>query len=108
MLIGSGAGRKDRERATKEVLDTVKRWSSLGREPFAEKTAPAQWQLVMVIPASAFFKHHITSFAGTTIRANFYKCGDMLPHPHFLSLFPIDIPKPDFHRPDFFGSVVFE
>ena len=100
MLIGSGAGRKDRERATKEVLDTVKRWSSLGREPFAEKAAPAQWQLVMVIPASAFFKHHITSFAGTTIRANFSKCGDMWN--------PIGLPRPNFHCPEFFGEVVFE
>lgn len=108
MLIGSGAGRKDRERATKEVLDTVKRWSSLGREPFAEKAAPAQWQLVMVIPASAFFKHHITSFAGTTIRANFYKCGDMLQQQHYLSWNPIGLPRPNFHCPEFFGEVVFE
>ena len=45
---------------------------------------------------------------GLKVKGNVYKCGDMLPHPHFLSFFPIDLPKPDFHRPDFFGSVEFE
>ena len=108
MLIGSGAGRKDRERATKEVLDTVKRWSSLGRQPFAEKAAPASWQMVMVIPASAFFKHHIGSFTGKTIRANFYKCGDRLKQQHYLSWNPIDLPRPNFHCPEFFGELTFE
>ena len=38
------------------------------------------------------------------MKGNVYKCGDMLPHPHFLSFFPIHLPKPDFHRPDFFGA----
>ena len=45
---------------------------------------------------------------GLHVKGNVYKCGDMLPHPHFLSFFPINLPKPDFHRPDFFGDVVFE
>jgi hypothetical protein len=40
-----------------------------------------------------------------TIRANFYKCGDLTAHPHFLSWNPIDLPKPDFHRPEFFGTL---
>ena len=108
MLIGGGAERKNRERAAKEVLDTVKRWSSLGREPFAEKAAPASWQMVMVIPASAFFKHHIGSFTGKTIRANFYKCGDRLKQQHYLSWNPIDLPRPNFHCPEFFGELTFE
>lgn len=107
MLIGSGAGRKDRVRATKDVLDSVRRWSSLGREPFAEKEAPAQWQMVMVIPVSAFFRHHLTDISGTTIKANFYKCGDKLSRPHYLSWNPIDLPRPNFHCPEFFGEVEF-
>lgn len=45
---------------------------------------------------------------GQTIKANFYKCGDELQTPHFLSWNPINIEKPDFHRPDFFGSLEFE
>lgn len=41
----------------------------------------------------------------STVRLNAYKCGDGLRKPHFLSLFPIDVPEPDFHRPEFFQSV---
>ncbi len=108
MLIGCGKGRENRERAPKEVLDTVKRWSSLGRKPFEEKDAPQQWQMVLVIPTSAYFKHHITSLAGSTIRANFYKCGDKLRKVHFLSWNPIDLPSPNFHCPEYFGEVSFE
>ena len=108
LLIGFGAGRADRKRAAMEVLDTVDRWTSMGRTPFANIEGERTWQLCLAIPASAFFAHNVQSFDGLSVKGNVYKCGDMLPHPHFLSLFPIDIPKPDFHRPDFFGSVVFE
>lgn len=108
MLIGCGPERENRERAPQDVLDTVRRWSSIGREPFEEKDAPATWQLVLVVPVSAFYNHHISSVSGLTIRANFYKCGDKLRKVHFLSWNPIDVPSPDFHRPDFFGEVEFE
>ena len=37
-----------------------------------------------------------------------YKCGDKLQTPHFLSWAPIDLPKPKFHCPEFFGELVFE
>lgn len=108
MLIGCGPERENRERATQQVLDTVKRWSSLGNVPFEEKDAPSEWQLVLVVPVSAFYNHNITDLSGTTVRANFYKCGDKLRNMHFLSWNPIDVPHPDFHCPKFFGEVEFE
>jgi hypothetical protein len=40
--------------------------------------------------------------------ANFYKCGDETPEPHFLSWNPIDLPKPNFHVPQFFGQLELE
>ena len=57
----------------------------------------------MFIPFSliGIDKHHIP----TSLKANFYKCGDLTAHTHFLSWSPIDAPKPDFHRPDFFGTL---
>lgn len=42
-----------------------------------------------------------------SIRANFFKCGDKTAHPHFLSWNPIETPSPDFHRPEFFGELLF-
>ena len=36
---------------------------------------------------------------------NAYKCGDGLKEPHFIALFNIDTPQPDFHRSEFFRKV---
>ena len=43
-----------------------------------------------------------------TLRLNIYKCGDKTAHPHFLSWAPIRTEKPDFHRPEFFGTAIIE
>ncbi len=42
------------------------------------------------------------------IRANCYKCGDLTPSPHYASLFFVDTPNPDYHRPEFFGRIFFD
>ena len=89
LLIGAGAGRSNRQHAPQEVLDKVQRWSSLGQEDFEERIGDCSWEVALVIPYSAFFMHNITSLDGKAIRANFYKCGDKLQTPHFLSWNPI-------------------
>lgn len=108
LLVGAGAAREGRQRAPQAVLDRVQRWASLGREPFAERIGACSWEVALIIPASTFFLHELGSFAGRDIRANFYKCGDLLQTPHFLSWNPIDLPKPDFHCPQFFGLLHLE
>ena len=50
----------------------------------------------------------IESFDGKEMGANFYKCGDELPTPHFLSWNPIEWAEPSFHRPEQFGKLIFE
>lgn len=108
ILLCCGAGREGREKAPAEVMESISRYASLGTTPFEERKEKTTWHLAIVLPATAFFKHHITSFDGMTATANFYKCGDLLAQPHFLSWNKIDIAKPDFHRPDFFGKITFE
>jgi hypothetical protein len=44
---------------------------------------------------------------GVVWRANFYKCADASSHPHWLSWSPVKAPEPDFHRPEYFGQLVF-
>ncbi len=39
-------------------------------------------------------------------RANFYKCGDETEFPHY-GAWSLRDGGPDFHRPEFFGSIVF-
>ena len=108
LLVGFGPEREGRERAPQTVLDTIDRWASMGREPFDNKEGERTWQLCLAVSVGVYYRHQLQSFDGLRVKGNVYKCGDMLPHPHFLSFFPIDLPKPDFHRPDFFGGVEFE
>jgi len=57
------------------------------------------WGMSVRIPASLF---GLTSFEGVQLRGNLYKCADKAKTPHYLSAFPIETEKPDFHRPEFF------
>ena len=108
LLLHGGPAGGERPTASEEVLKSVKRWSSLGTEPFEERVGECTWEVALVIPASAIFRHEIETFNGKTMRANFYKCGDKLQTPHFLSWAPIELPKPKFHCPEFFGELMFE
>jgi hypothetical protein len=42
------------------------------------------------------------------MRGNFYKCGDELGVPHFVSWTKIKTDSPAFHMPEFFGGLEFE
>lgn len=105
LLVGVGSSRHGRQRLSPEVLSKVLRWASLGIEPFEERCEPTSWEVALVIPSSLFDVHPIRLHTGATLRANFYKCGDELRVPHFLSWSPIEVVTPDFHRPEFFGQL---
>ena len=65
------------------------------------------WELAVNIPLEAFSFSNLRSFTGLKARANFYKCGDNLPNPHFISWNEVKSAKPDFHLPEFFGKIHF-
>ena len=108
VLVGCGETREAREAAPAEVLNAISRWSSLGRAPFAERIEPTTWHMALIIPTGTAFHSQIATLDGARMKANFYKCGDKLQTPHFLSWNRIDLPSPNFHRPDFFGTLEFE
>lgn len=97
----------ERPNAPEECYASVRRWSSLGSKAIEKHREEVEWDLVEIIPASALFQHDIQNLGGRTMKANFYKCGDLLDAPHFLSWSPIDLPKPAFHCPEFFGEITF-
>jgi hypothetical protein len=103
LLIGYGEGREGREPLSTGLLGTADRWSSLGRRPLGLVNSPTTWELALALPYT-LFGEHAHQVSSVRFRFNVYKCGDDLPTPHFVSLFPIDVPEPDFHRPDFFGK----
>ncbi|MDD4124321.1 MAG: carbohydrate-binding family 9-like protein [Eubacteriales bacterium] len=43
---------------------------------------------------------------GYCFKGNFYKCGDETAVPHYGSYYPINLPSPDFHCPEFFGGFI--
>lgn len=105
LLVQGGRAGEERPLARADVLARVRRWSSLGTEPFGLRVGPCTWQLTMVIPVEALYLHRLASLEGRTMRANFYKCGDRLPRPHYLSWSPIGLERPQFHCPQFFGTL---
>ena len=105
LLLGVGEGRNNRQLAVPEITRQIDRWASLGRTPFDTRDQPTRWELALRIPYTVFFRHNITSLDGLTLKGNFYKCGDKLPVPHFISWNPIGTPTPDFHCPQFFGKL---
>lgn len=106
-LMACGDGREARQRQPESVTSQILREASLGRSAFGLKEEPTAWTLTLVIPWRVM--EGVTApQPGSTMKANFYKCGDNLPVPHFLSWAPIGTLKPDFHRPEFFGTLQFQ
>lgn len=105
-------GFKDSEGVTthapESLIDSILKKGTYVGNSFPEKEGDNSWQIEIQIPCSAFFHHKLESFDGIKARGNFFKCGDDLSHPHFLSWSPIDTPKPNFHVPQFFGDIEFE
>ena len=106
-LLAVGNSRHNRTFATAEILDKITVKSSLNNAPFDEIKGGFNWELIIKIPIDCFFKHDIKSLKNKTFRANFYKCGDALSTPHFLSWTKIETPEPDFHTPAYFGEICF-
>ena len=118
MVCSWRTGRMDPEDAPAEVLASVRREVALdggafapsvegNRAGFEERTAVGPWSLRADIPVSALWRSGIRSFSGLRSRGNFYKCGDALKVPHFVTFAPIDTARPDYHRPEFFTELEF-
>ena len=105
--LACGTGRHDRVKADKECAGTIRHLTSMGNLPFAEVTGDNKWTLTVAIPTDVFFRHNIESLRGKSFRANFYKCGDMLSNPHYVTWSPVCTDKPDYHRPEYFGLLKF-
>lgn len=108
LLVAYGPGREGREQAPREAMALIDRCASLGRQAFESRPAEGEWTLALRIPLAVFFHHPDLKLEGLQATGNFYKCGDLLPKPHFLSWNKVGVEKPDFHRPDFFGSIQFK
>jgi hypothetical protein len=108
VLLGARKTRDESEQASGKITQTIERFSSLGRQPFALRKGNFSWDLALAIPIEVFFRNSIRDISGKKAYGNFYKCGDELLTPHFLSWNKIENPEPNFHLPEFFGEIRFE
>ena len=108
VLLGFRKKGESSVHATDEQICTIRRISSLGNSAFPEKNEPTEWQLTIALPWEVFFWHNLKPVSGMKMRGNFYKCGDGLSVPHFVSWTKIKTEKPSFHEPVFFGGLEFD
>ena len=106
MLLGLGAGRDNR----KQLDFDPKTFEIKAQVPLhgSAEWRGASFTVSFVIPVS-FLETIYGSLdfqTGAVLAGNFQKCGDKTANPHFGCWNPIEIPVPDFHRPEWFGTIV--
>lgn len=106
ILVCTGTEKNNRIPVASKETDSIKRWSSMGYVPVEAKSG--KWELSLILPKGLFHLDHIETFDSLTAKGNFYKCGDNLETPHFLSWNPIESEVPNFHLPEYFGNLKFE
>ncbi len=104
-LCQTGKERANRSPLGQKLLNQIFRESSLQNQTSTQIKSNKNWNLKLLIPLCQILNKPLK---GIQLKANFYKCGDKLPLPHYLSWNSVLTEKPDFHRPEFFGSLVFE
>ena len=95
ILAAKGADRQNREKLPAEALAKIQREKQLA----SVAGNLICWGMTVTIPPEIF---GLESFEGVSLEGNLYKCADKAKSPHYLSAFPINTEKPDFHRPEFF------
>ena len=104
LLSSKRKSRLDSVLREKEDVARVIRHSSLAHEETEISDRIFSWTVAMLIPYDLIVIDRDN--VPVSVRGNFYKCGDLTAHPHFLSWNPIGTPKPDFHRPEYFGELI--
>jgi len=105
--VAYGESRHNRQQLPVALIRTISIHASLGNRAFDTMSGGFAWELLTIIPAGCFMYTPGHDLKGSHARANFYKCGDELPVPHFVTWNPVRTPEPDYHRPECFGTVRF-
>jgi len=66
------------------------------------------WTLAYRVPLALFRRIYGQEVrSGHRAAANFYKCGDETEAPHYGAWSRVETSAPDFHRPEYFGELIF-
>jgi hypothetical protein len=109
LLLGVGGNREQRRKLSAAEMKPILRKADYSEPIRKISQSPMTWRLQAVIPLG--FLHEQTGCPlpkpGTVWRANFNNCAADVPHPYYGNWNPIGTENPDFHRPEFFGKIVF-
>ena len=106
ILLGYGPDRHQRQLIDSKTIDFIKVKTKIKRINRHDLTT-FNWKLYIKIPLNIFTFSSIKSFKNLKAQANFYKCGDELSKPHYISWNPIKSKNPDFHLKSYFGEIDF-
>jgi len=104
-LAARHESREVSEPLTKQEYKSIRRYTTLQREAFAEKKGIYSWELTVAIPFSLMGLD--AANLPVKIYGNFYKCADDTENPHYVTWSPINLPRPNYHCPEFFGEISF-
>lgn len=93
-----------------EDIKKIEIGHSLPKEVDPEITEPLIWTIEYRIPLSMLENYSKISRPekGVIWKANFYKIAETTSNPHYATWSPIDHPKPQFHLPQYFGTLIFQ
>ncbi|MBP3656792.1 MAG: carbohydrate-binding family 9-like protein [Clostridia bacterium] len=100
LYLGFGAGRPTRIRQLVKDKDEL-----FAPKPF---TTDDGWGIEFSIPVSFIRLFFPRFFLEGEAAGNFYKCGDKTDVPHYLAWADLTSAKPDYHRRQDFGRLIFE
>lgn len=94
----------------KEDIKQIEIAHSLPEVVEPEITEPITWTIEFRLPLALLEKYaNITQpKSGVIWKANFYKTGSRTSNPNYLTWSIVDNPKPNFHLPQFFGTLKFQ
>ena len=107
ILMECGKGRDNYTTSTTENLQHIDRWASLGRKDIGLINKETHWELAVVVPVAAFWRHNFGTLSGKTFLVNVYNCVGSGDDRQYVTWNPIDTPSPDFHRPEYFRRIYF-
>ena len=92
------------------VFSQIKIAHSMPKTVNPEIENEVTWTIEMRIPVDILEQYSLFTHpaSGAKWRVNFYKIADDSSHPHYLTWSEVIHPKPNFHLPEFFGTIVFE
>lgn len=107
MLIGLGRSRNERlYMKPSDVFDFVT--ASSVQKPVSGYHGCKYWTITYKIPMRFIEKYyHQKISSGQMAKGNFYKCGNKTDYEHYGVWNIIKNPFPDFHRPEYFGEILF-